>query len=307
MKVNGVQKDLLVPVQPVPADALVFKFPQSLAWFMFGAACISLGFMIFVLAMQILKPSHGSFVIALLGVAMCGLFATLALRSFSRLRDSVAASSDGIWYLPRKGKPTFIAWVDVVSVKANDTKQRLVLADGTGHRSIRLEYQLTNFGKLRDFVIAHTATQTRLSANAANVFHAIWINKIAMLVTASGCLFFAWLSGDNGLPWISLFCIGYACVALGVIAVDPVQVVIGRDAVVVKCIGWERTIDFRGISGVMFKNVNSRGNIWERVVITRQNGKPITLRRFREGSVALHDALQTAWSLACGQDKSGIK
>lgn len=259
-----------------------------------------LGFMIFVLAMQVLKPSQGSLVIALLGVAVCGLFATLGMRSFGRLRNSVAVSSDGIWYLPRRGEPTFIAWFDVASVKANDTQQRLVLADGTGHRSIRLEYQLTNFGKLREFVVGHTAAQTRLDANAPSIFHRSWINKGLLLFYAALFIFFAYLSHVH-------FLIGIACLLLGAITQDPLFLVITSDAAVIKYPGWERTIHFGSISGIELVDVYNRGNVWAAVVIKRKNKKPLKLYRFREGSLALHDALQTAWSLACGQDKSGPK
>jgi hypothetical protein len=300
VEIGGVQKDSLVPVQPVPADALVFKFPRGLAWFMFGVACISFGFMIFVLAMQTLKPSHGSLVIALLGVAMCGLFATLTLRSFSRLRDSVAVSSEGIWYLPRKGEPTFIAWFDVASVKANDTLQRLVLTDARSHRSIRLEYQLTNFGKLRDFVLGHTAAQTRLDANAPSIFHRSWINKGLLLFYAALFIFFAYLSHVH-------FLIGIACLLLVAITQDPLCLVITSEAAVIKYPGWGQTIPLCSISGIELIDVNNSGNVWAAVVIKRKDKKPIKLYRFREGSLALHDALQAAWSLAGGQDRSGIK
>jgi len=41
--------------------------------------------------------------------------------------------------------------------------------------------------------------------------------------------------------------------------------------------------------------VPMRGNVWVAVLIERRQGKPVRLFRFREGSVALHDALQSAY------------
>ena len=79
-------------------------------------------------------PWHDSRAIEPLWVVGLGLFGTPTLRSFGRLRDSVQANSDGIWYLPRKGEPIFIAWSNVASVKANDTRQRLVLCNATSGR-----------------------------------------------------------------------------------------------------------------------------------------------------------------------------
>jgi len=43
---------------------------------------------------------------------------------------------------------------------------------------------------------------------------------------------------------------------------------------------------------------DGKGNVWAAVIINRQNGKPIKLFRFREGSIALRDALQSAWKAA---------
>lgn len=294
-------------VRPVPSDAIFFMFPIGLTWFMFGASCFCICCAAFALALPLIEPGHSVLLTALLSAAVLGSFGVLNMRTYARLRCSVAVSPDGIWYLPRRGEPTYIAWCDVASVKAKDTQQRIVLADFSGRRSISLEYQLENYGKLRDFVTAHTSALTHQNVNVANIFHAIWINKIVLLVTALGCLFFAWLIGDNGLPWMSLVFIGNACLILGVIAMDPMWVIIERDSVVVKYPGWERAIPFGSIIGIPFKDVYRHGNVSQYVVITRQNGKPITLRRFREGSVALHNALQAAWTTTGGAKSNSDK
>ena len=48
---------------------------------------------------------------------------------------------------------------------------------------------------------------------------------------------------------------------------------------------------------------DAKGNVWAAVIINRQNRKPVKLFRFREGSVALRDALQSAWKAAGGSDQ----
>jgi hypothetical protein len=71
--------------------------------------------------------------------------------------------------------------------------------------------------------------------------------------------------------------------------------------VVIAYPGWRRTIDLHSITGISLKDIpDSKGNVWAAVIINRQNGKPIKLFRFREGSIALRDALQSAWHAAGG-------
>jgi hypothetical protein len=118
----------------VPSDASVFKFPSGMAWMVLGCSVLCFGWWSF--ALVAFDPWHDSRAMELLWVVGPGLFGTLTLRSFGRLRDSAAANSDGIWYLPRKGEPTFIAWSNVASVKADDTQQRLVLCNATSGRII---------------------------------------------------------------------------------------------------------------------------------------------------------------------------
>jgi hypothetical protein len=86
-----------------PSDVSVFKFPSSMAWVGLGFSV--LGFGLVVVALVAFDPGHDSRALELLLVVGLGLFGTLTLRSFGRLRDSVAAKSDGIWYRPRKGEP----------------------------------------------------------------------------------------------------------------------------------------------------------------------------------------------------------
>jgi hypothetical protein len=232
------------------------------------------------------------------------VFATLALRAFHRFRDSVAVNADGVWYLPRKGEPTFIAWVDVANVKVDDPMQRLVLFDSTGSRRIRLEYQLENFGQLRDFVVAHTASD-RLWSPAVNVFHCPWISKGVYLACAVLILILAWPNIHAGRVVPSCIPVGLAAMFLSGLTQDPTRIVIAADAIVIEYLGWRRTIPFNVIAGIDLADIRNRGNVWATVIIKRQRGRPIKVWRVREGSVSLHEALQSAWRAAIGSEKAG--
>ena len=76
-------------------------------------------------------------------------------------------------------------WTEVTAVKADDTWQRLVLLDRNGAKRIRLEYQLQNFGDLRDFVSSGSrkpASATDASREAT--FHRTLINKAILTLFA---------------------------------------------------------------------------------------------------------------------------
>jgi hypothetical protein len=105
---------------------------------MLGGSLFGFGFVAFALAWRLTDPVQASLAVVLPCVVLFGSLGTFCLQSFGRLRDSIAVDSEGIWYLPRKGESTFIAWGEVASVSAQDTQQRLVLRDATGGRRIRL-------------------------------------------------------------------------------------------------------------------------------------------------------------------------
>jgi hypothetical protein len=264
---------------------------------MLGASLFGFGFVAFALAWRLTDPADASLAVVLPCIVVFGSFAALCLRSFDRLRDSVAVNSEGIWYLPRKREPMFMAWADVARVRVQDTQQRLVLFDATGCRRIRLEYQLEDFGRLRDFVLRHTKAM-RLREPTMDVFHRTWINKCVLLGGAVPFLLFAWLSFHQGQPGPSLFFVGFAGLLLVALTRDPTRVVITREAVVIEYPGWKRTIPFDAISAIVLTDQQDRGNVWAAVIIKRRQVGPLKLFRFREGSIALRDALDSAWRSA---------
>lgn len=283
---------------PPPTDALIFKFPASLRIVMLGCAIVCLGFIASVVVMQVVKPEHGSLILLLLSFVLCGTGLVYSLRVVRSSADRIAVSSEGIWSLAKNSTSSFIAWSDVTAVKANDTMQRLIVADASARRIIRAEYQLENFGVLREFISSHTNALVRQTSPGTRVFHRTWINKIILTVF--------------GLPFLILFVQCYregvadgfyfglalwAC-TLVLIALDPVTVTIDPGSLLIRYPLWSRSISFDSISGIVLKDVSSRGNVWTAVVIERRQERSVRLFRFREGSIALKDTLESAWHIS---------
>jgi len=290
--------DLARQTVPPPTGALIFKFPASLRIVMLGCTIICLGFIASVVVMQLVKPERGSLIVLLLSFVLCGAGSVYSLKVVRYSGDRIAVNSDGIWYLVKNSPSTFIAWSDVAAVKANDTMQRLIVTDASARRIIRAEYQLENFAALREFISGHTNALVRQAAPGTRVFHRTWINKIILTV--------------SGLPFLILFAQCYregvadgfyfglalwAC-TLVLIARDPVTLTIDTESLLIRYPFWSRSISFDSISGIVLKDVSSRGNVWTAVVIERRQKRSIRLFRFREGSIALKDALESAWRIS---------
>jgi len=295
--------DMREPVDSAPSDASVFGVPPGTTWFMFGGAAVFTAFAALGLALAVSKSDRFSVGLGFVAAVGFGSLATLGLRSFTRLRARIALNETGIWYLPHSGKCTFIPWKDVSNVKADDTGQRLVLTDASKRREIRVEYQLQHFKNVRDSVLAHSAAQIHEHASSLTCFHRTWVNKVIFAVVGSPFLIISWVNykqGLNGMPLFFPLCFG---IMAGIMVVmDPLRGSITSEAVTIEYPGWKRTILFDSITRIAIEDVHSRGNAWAAVVIERKKNGPIKLFRFNEGSVALHDALQTAW-INAGQRK----
>jgi len=279
---------------PPPADALLFNFQPGFRWLMLGGAILFFGFMAFGLALPITDPAHTSLAIMILCVAVLGSFGALALQAFTIALDTVAVNSDGLWYLRRKGGTTFIAWSEVGSVSARDVAQRLVVTDLTGNKRIKLEYQLENFEKLRAFVLEHSAA-ARLRTPSTTIFHRNWVNRGLLLVGFVTTLFFTWLCIRQGQPKPAPIFLGFAVLAFVGLMREPARVEITNEAIVVRYLGWSRTISFDSITNIEFVDLHDRGNVRPTVIIGRLSGKPLKLGGYREGSIALNDVLSSAW------------
>lgn len=291
-----------VPAPPVPADASVFKFPRrsGLMVMLYGI----LGLVLVVPPFYALAtgPIHRPIVLFLPVILGVGLLIALSIIGFTRSRVSVAVTSDGLWYLPGKTQSAFIPWSDVSRVEAQDRAQRLVLVDARDNSKIRLQYQMENFSKLREFILSHTSQAATLPAAVTKVFHRTWTNKFGFPVIAALLFFMVYVDkGQSPILWLA--CVGFVVIGSIAIALDPVLVTITESGVEIKYPGWKRLVPFDAIKGIMEMDMPNRGTVWPVVMILRKAGKPIKLSSFREGSVALQEALHSAWVAAGGHDR----
>jgi hypothetical protein len=164
-------------------------------------------------------PGPGSIGIAAVGAAILAAAGIFTFRSSGRFRDTIAVNADGIWYLSRSGESTYIAWSEVASIDARDTQQRLVLRDASGSRRIRLEYQLEDFAKLRDFVLSHATSLQKPHGPSPTLFHRTWINKCLLFGGAGFSFFLARFSVGQTGP-MEIF-VGFGVACLGLLSQDP--------------------------------------------------------------------------------------
>lgn len=290
----------------VPPDALIFGFRRGLRPLMLFWVALFAFWMLGATVWLGGRPSGVDLATWLFGAAYPAYMAMTALRLSARLRDRVAVSAGGIWYLPRKAAPTFIAWGEVARIKAHDIAQRLVLADARDGTKLVLEYRLNEFSKLRDFVLDHAPPAARCPVAVPAVFRRAWIDKGIFLGVAAIFLLLAGFAWSQGRPVSSLFSILLAGLPVVAIARDPILVVITQDGVVIKYPGWERTVPFKDISGVVLANVRG-GYSWAAVIVERDMEKPIRLSRLRGGSIAVHETLRSAWVSAGGRRGLGAR
>jgi hypothetical protein len=287
------------PVPTVAPDALVFEIPEAVHWILIVGPLFALGLAGCAFFVGWNDTTHRSNIFVV-GTLFAGA-SIFGVRSARRLRYKVALNPEGIWYLPSAGESLFMAWRDVASVTANDTQQWLVLVDHLGSKSIKLDYQLQDFGRLRDFVLRHVPAMPKAPAVASRVFHRTWINKAILLALSLVCVDIAWYGQRHHQARASWIFIGLAAGCFLALTRDPTRVSIAEDGVLVEYPGWKQLIPFRTISDIELRDVSDRGNAWAVVIVKRYQGKALRLIRFREGSIALRDALQAARSAAAAK------
>lgn len=275
----------------IPADATLFTFPRRLAWTMSASALL---FAAAAVVCAVAFTAKHQIVLGLVLLVPFGSFSVLSFRSSRRLFDHVAVNANGIWYVPRTEQPIFLAWHDIGTVVADDVQQRLLIVDAAGRTTIRLEYQLDQFPRLREFVLSHTPNRERANSHPITTFHRTWINKL-VFVFFSGTLFLlAWAAAGQGQWGASVMFLVFATIVLLLITQDPLRVAVEPQGIAIAYPGWKREIPFSQVTDISLVNESFRGNVFAAVVIRRSQSKPIKLYRFREGSLALYEILNAA-------------
>jgi len=280
----------------IPPDANVYTFAAGATWIFLVALLMALaeGILLFYRAWTTADPSTR--ISQIPEGVFFALVAELNWRFLRGSRARIAVNAEGIWRR-RGGRTAFLAWRDVASVLANDALQRLEITDARELTTIRVEYQIANFERLREYILGHSDQQAQLEKHGVSVFHAAIGRKIVYGAAAAILLFFAWLSQHHsGHMLVVPLLAGVGLLFL--ILREPTKVVIGHDGIAIHHLGYQSDIPFSSIASVDLSDVRYRGNVWAGVVITNRRGARIRLSRFREGSVALYEALRAARNLA---------
>ncbi len=279
------------PAPVIPPDAKVFSFSAGASWFFAIAMLMALteAAILFVRAWYTVDPTTRIMQIPE------GIFFALAgelnWRFLRRSRTRFAVNSEGIWR--QQGRSSvFLPWSEMASVRANDAQQRLELRDRLDAATIQVDYQVNDFERLRAFILSHSTEQAQLERPGMSIFHHSSGNKLVYAAVAALLFFFAWQSQHHsGHPLIPAL---LGVVMLFLVLREPSSVVIGHDGLAIHHLGYQRDIPFSSIADVTLSDVRYRGNVWAGVLITTKNGARIRLSRFREGSIALFEALQGA-------------
>ena len=287
VKINGTTS-----APGIPQDAEVFRFSLGSTWLPLIAMLTTLAeaTLLFAQAWNTADPTTRLTQIpeGIFYVLLVELNFRLLRRSFVR----VAVNSEGIWQ--RRGRSTvFIAWNDLADVRANDAQQLLELTDVRKVVSISVGYQIGNFERLRAYILSRHSAQTQRKHPGTSVFHHSLGNQIVYAIVAVLLFFSAWHMQHNlGFPF-SL------CLVAGVLMVflvlrEPTTLTVGHDGITLQYLIFQSDIAFSSIAAVDFRDVRYRGNVWAGVRITMHRGARIRLSRFREGSLAIYEALQEA-------------
>ena len=280
----------------------MFVYPSSLAVVMMVCAVGSPGLALFAFYAAVFHSSEPvSLAMGICGVAFFG-FSALSLRASRWFRGKVAVDEKGILYTSWRGEESFIRWGDVSRLETRETGQRLGLFDNSQTKAIWIEYQLQNFSNFREYILAHVPPQVRNAGAEIKEFHRSWINKIGLSVVTLAWLFGAKLASENpsarGMQGLVLMCLLFFVLCLILVVMDPIRALITDRALVIEYPGWRRAIPWSSITKVAIDDVNDRGNTWAAVIVARKRGRPIQFFRFREGSLPLRNALQSAWENA---------
>ncbi len=273
-------------------DAVLYKMSAGYVWLyrFFIAFGLSLGGAAVWLLITAPDPFRAGF--GVVGTLLFVGVATYWWDAQRRALNQFAVDESGIWRLSPKCSPLFIAWRDVGAVRSDDSMRRLIVSDQSRTHTLWLEYQLDNYPLLHDFVLRHTAPATRFKQTSGSVFHGAWVLKVGMLVCSSP--FVAIALAQRGWQAASL-CLILIGLCLSVVVRDPLSLTIASDRIVIQYPGWKREIAFGNITSVTTDDTSSAfGNPGYLVVIAVKGQKPLKLYRFREGSLAVFEALQGA-------------
>jgi hypothetical protein len=181
---------------------------------------VFLGFVLFFIAIPFIPDESHSrnpnaiYILSMIGAIFFGLLSWYGFTIIKRLPfSSVTIDTDGIWPSHKGKKDALVRWQAITNIKERPVMQRLELIGSKGTPLLRIEYQLSNFDKLRAQLIERINIKKYqylpMSFSKKRIYHLFYL---------SCGLGFAWLGwyvgqdsplfGYGGMAFV-VFMLGY--------------------------------------------------------------------------------------------------
>jgi YD repeat-containing protein len=289
-----------IPAPAVPLDAAVYTFTPSARWALLLGMLLAVAeaTVLFLEAWNTIDPTTR--ITQIPEGVFFALVAELDWRLFRRSRDRVAVNEEGIWSI-RGGQVGFLSWRNILHLRANDAAQRLELVGPDESNVISIDYQLREFERLRDFVLARIPESALLQNTAMTAFHRASDTRMVYLGLAAFLVLIALMVHGQVRGPEYLIPVFLAIFPFGMALAEPASLTVERDSFVIHYVTHQRSIPFSSVENISFSNLRFRGNIWTAVMVALRRSKSLRLTRFSEGSVALYEALRAAWKSAAAE------
>ena len=278
-----------------------FRIEGYQRWILLASPWIFLGFMCLSISLPFLpddRPSNSTF-LAWFGAITALGWAAGAWYSFGTVRrlhlTAFTADDEGLWPTALPRASALVRWDTIAQLRERPRLQRLELLGATGAVLARLEYQLSNFERLRSIVLARSNLAQVPKVSADSVYrmprwhHAF---SIGMMI---GFAALGWYVGDYQ-PLV-----GYAGVALVVVMIGweywttPYRVRVSSKGLEVALPARTRFVSRHLIAGIDLADDFANHMRHPHVVVKlREPERPILLKRFQLPAVELVQVLQ-AW------------
>ena len=201
-------------------DSQTYEIESSFKKLLVLANWVLLGFVLFFVAFPFLSDEPHSrnpnaiYILSIIGVSFFGLLCWYSFNITKQLHfSSVTIDTDGIWPSHKEKKEALVRWQEITNIKERPVRQRLDLINRKGTPLLRIEYQLSNFDKLRAQLIERINIKKYeylpMSFSKKRIYHLFYF---------SCGLGFAWLGwyvgqenplfGYGGMAFV-VFMIGY--------------------------------------------------------------------------------------------------
>jgi hypothetical protein len=284
-----------------PEHATLFEFPESSRWgiivgLIFSYGLIAGGILVPLLTEQLPR----ALLVGAACVTVSGLFAFAMTRNLRTLRSRVAVTDDCIGTYPSEAHRHFSDGVKSQpwEMWEGRLQGRLILSDAARLKSINLDYRLNNFARVFGLVLNKTA-ERRLRLPYPCNFHRNYSNRAFMLIASSITVAVALLSAHEGYekfwPWFAIIA-ALGALGFGGLILEPRGIVVSARSFTIQYPGWRRTVPFDAVTDIRITlHRGGKGELTTPVMADLAARRRLKLVGFREGSVALYDALYGAW------------